>query len=82
MLTFKQFLAETIGKKGEEYQHEIYRVLFNAKRKIPLPKLNVPREKSKAYSSQGFGDIEAKYDNRFYNGIFVQLVGSGTIIGG
>jgi hypothetical protein len=26
-------------------------------------------------------DIENKYDNRFYNGIFVQLVGSGTIIG-
>lgn len=27
-------------------------------------------------------DIENKYDNRFYNGIFVQLVGSGTVIGG
>ena len=31
------------------------------------------------------GDIEAKYDNRFYNGIFVTLVGdsgSGSINGG
>lgn len=26
--------------------------------------------------------IEDKYDNRFYNGIFVQLVGSGIVIGG
>jgi hypothetical protein len=28
------------------------------------------------------GSIEAKYDNRFYNGIFVQLVGNQTVIGG
>jgi hypothetical protein len=27
-------------------------------------------------------DIETKYDNRFYNGIFVELVGSQTVIGG
>lgn len=27
-------------------------------------------------------DIENKYDNRFYNGIFVQLTGGQTIIGG
>jgi hypothetical protein len=27
-------------------------------------------------------DIEAKYDNRFYNGIFVELVGNQTVIGG
>jgi|688.fasta_scaffold660637_1 hypothetical protein len=27
-------------------------------------------------------DIEDKYDNRFYNGIFVQLVGDQTVIGG
>ncbi len=27
-------------------------------------------------------DIENKYDNRFYNGIFVELIGSGTVIGG
>jgi hypothetical protein len=27
-------------------------------------------------------DLEAKYDNRFYNGIFVQLVGDQTVIGG
>jgi hypothetical protein len=27
-------------------------------------------------------DIETKYDNRFYNGIFVQLVGDQTVIGG
>lgn len=26
--------------------------------------------------------IQAKYDNRFYNGIFVQLVGDQTVIGG
>ena len=26
-------------------------------------------------------DLENKYDNRFYNGIFVELVGSGTLIG-
>lgn len=26
-------------------------------------------------------EIESKYDNRFYNGIFVQLVGDQTIIG-
>jgi len=26
--------------------------------------------------------IEAQYDNRFYNGIFVQLVGDQTVIGG
>lgn len=25
--------------------------------------------------------IQAKYDNRFYNGIFVQLVGNQTIVG-
>lgn len=25
------------------------------------------------------GDIEDKYDNRFYNGIFVNIVGSGII---
>lgn len=25
--------------------------------------------------------IQAKYDNRFYNGIFVQLVGNQTVIG-
>ena len=24
-------------------------------------------------------DIESKYDNRFYNGIFVSLVGSGAL---
>lgn len=23
-------------------------------------------------------DIEAKYDNKFYNGIFVNIIGSGT----
>lgn len=28
------------------------------------------------------GDIEAKYDNRFYNGIFVQLVDNQTVVGG
>jgi len=27
-------------------------------------------------------DIEDKYDNRFYNGIFVQLVGNQTVVGG
>jgi len=27
-------------------------------------------------------NIEDKYDNRFYNGIFVQLVGDQTVIGG
>jgi len=27
-------------------------------------------------------NIEAKYDNRFYNGIFVQLVDNQTVIGG
>ena len=27
------------------------------------------------------GDIENKYDNRFYNGIFVQLVNGQTIVG-
>lgn len=27
-------------------------------------------------------DIQDKYDNRFYNGIFVQLVGNQTILGG
>ena len=27
-------------------------------------------------------DIEAKYDNRFYNGIFVELVGNQTVVGG
>ena len=27
-------------------------------------------------------DIESKYDNRFYNGIFVELVGNQTVIGG
>lgn len=27
-------------------------------------------------------NIEAKYDNRFYNGIFVQLVNNQTVIGG
>jgi hypothetical protein len=26
--------------------------------------------------------IEAKYDNRFYNGIFVQLVENQTVVGG
>lgn len=26
--------------------------------------------------------IQAKYNNRFYNGIFVQLVGNQTVIGG
>jgi hypothetical protein len=26
--------------------------------------------------------IEAKYDNRFYNGIFVQLVDNQTVVGG
>lgn len=26
--------------------------------------------------------IEAKYDNRFYNGIFMQLVGGQTVVGG
>ena len=26
--------------------------------------------------------IEAKYDDRFYNGIFVQLVGNQTVVGG
>ena len=28
------------------------------------------------------GEIEDKYDNRFYNGIFVELVGGQTIVGG
>jgi hypothetical protein len=28
------------------------------------------------------GDIEDKYDNRFYNGIFVQLVDNQTVVGG
>jgi hypothetical protein len=27
-------------------------------------------------------DIAAKYGNRFYNGIFVELVGSQTVVGG
>jgi hypothetical protein len=27
-------------------------------------------------------NIETKYDNRFYNGIFVQLVDNQTVIGG
>jgi hypothetical protein len=26
--------------------------------------------------------IQDKYDNRFYNGIFVQLVGNQTVVGG
>jgi hypothetical protein len=28
------------------------------------------------------GEIEDKYDNRFYNGIFVELFGGQTLIGG
>ena len=27
-------------------------------------------------------DIQNKYDNRFYNGIFVELVGDSSVIGG
>lgn len=27
-------------------------------------------------------DLESKYDNRFYNGIFVQLTGNQTVVGG
>lgn len=33
-------------------------------------------------NSPTISDIENKYDNRFYNGIFVQLVGNQTVIGG
>jgi hypothetical protein len=27
-------------------------------------------------------DIQSKYGNRFYNGVFVELIGSQTVIGG
>jgi len=33
-------------------------------------------------NSPTINDIEAKYDNRFYNGIFVELVGNQTVVGG
>lgn len=35
-----------------------------------------------AKNTPTINDIEAKYDNRFYNGIFVQLVGNQTVVGG
>ena len=67
MLSFKEWLRESVGVKGEKYQNQIYRVLFNAKREIPLPLLSVPGKKSSAYSSQGYGDIEAKYQDAPFN---------------
>jgi len=67
MLSFKEWLEESVGAEGEKYQNQIYRVLFNAKRDIPIPSLSVPRKKSGAYSSQGYGDIEAKYQNIPFN---------------
>jgi len=67
MLSFKEWLEESVGAEGEKYQNKIYRVLFNAKRDIPIPSLSVPRKKSSAYSSQGYGDIEAKYQNIPFN---------------
>lgn len=33
-------------------------------------------------STPAIETIQDKYDNRFYNGIFVQLVGNQTVIGG
>ena len=35
-----------------------------------------------AQNTPTISDIEDKYDNRFYNGIFVQLVGNQTVVGG
>ena len=35
-----------------------------------------------AKNTPTISDIEDKYDNRFYNGIFVQLVGNQTVVGG
>jgi hypothetical protein len=35
-----------------------------------------------AQNTPTINDIEDKYDNRFYNGIFVQLVGNQTVVGG
>ena len=67
MLSFKEWLEESVGAEGEKYQNKIYRVLFNAKRYIPIPSLSVPRKKSSAYSSHGYGDIEAKYQNIPFN---------------
>lgn len=32
-------------------------------------------------NTPSFDDIKNKYNNRFYNGIFVQLVGDQTIVG-
>ena len=35
-----------------------------------------------AQNTPTINDIEDKYDNRFYNGVFVQLVGNQTVVGG
>ena len=32
-----------------------------------------------AKNTPTINNIEAKYDNRFYNGIFVNVIGSGTL---
>lgn len=63
MLGFKQYLEETVGSKGLEYELKVYSALKAAN----IPGLNPGDKPGAGFSNQGAGDIEASYNGEPFN---------------
>ena len=62
-LTFKNYIVETVGTKGLEYENKVYKSMVDA----GIPGLNVGDKPAAGFSNQGAGDIEASYNGKAFN---------------
>jgi len=62
-LTFKNYIVETVGTQGLEYEKKVYKAMVDA----GIPGLNVGDKPAAGFSNQGAGDIEASYNGKAFN---------------
>jgi len=63
MKSFKQYLNETVGKGGLDYELKVY----SAMRSANIVGLNPGDKPGAGFSNQGAGDIEASYNGKPFN---------------
>ena len=63
MKTFSQYLEETIGQSGLDYELKVHTAMKSAK----VPGLNPGDKPGAGFSNVGAGDIEASYNGKAFN---------------
>jgi hypothetical protein len=63
MIRFKNYLNETVGQSGLDYELKVHKAMIAAK----VPDLNSGDKPGAGFSNQGAGDIEASYNGKPFN---------------